>query len=469
MTGGQLAVRVSDRFRPQEGKDVALRLIPVLLCLPLLFTFEFNAFDAQAPNILYRREVGGGFRLIDVLILSLAALQLVLARRTRVSLRFPTSLALPVSLAAVAWAISLAYGFLTGGTQLLYDWRSIVLGVAVSMITITGVRDRRDARLVLDALVVVSAGFSLYVLADFATGGGVRTGATGRIPLWDQHALAILSFSPVLAVARWLMRAPHRAMALACSAPCSLVVLLASRRNNWGELLCALGLLLLVEGRVRQRLQAVGLVAVLLGVVAAALGPARLIARVESINPSASGTPETATNSGHVGDVLDAWDAVKASPILGLGQGKSYRTSRITDWKTESWMVHNAPLHVWIRYGLLGLLAYFWWHAAYFRYLTRLRVRWRLIHDSDGRSTSALLLATLAWSVGVFVIGLFFSEWSYTSLQRMVLIGTLWGLTLHPSVRQVLVNAGSPLADRVAPQRSRGMMLDMPAIDMSER
>ena len=162
-------------------------------------------------------------------------------------------------------------------------------------------------------------------------------------------------------------------------------------------------------------------------------------------------------------------NAVKASPILGLGQGKPYRTTRILDWKTESWMVHNAPLHVWIRYGLLGLLAYFWWHAAYFQYLNRLRVRWRLIHDGDGRSTSALLVATLAWSVGLFVIGLFFSEWSYTSLQRMVLIGTLWGLTLHPSVRHVLVNSGSRVADGVAPQRSHRLTPDIPATDTSQR
>lgn len=431
---GQLAAPVSEQFALAARRDVPLRLVPVLCCLPLLFVLEYNAFDLQ-PNVLYRTEVGAGFRLIDIIVVGLAGLQVVLARGARLSLRFPTTLAVPLSLAAIAWAISVAYGILTGGTQILYDWRSIVLGVVVSLIVGVGVRDRRDADVVLDVLLIVSGGFSMYVLAEFAVGGGVRTIATGRIPLWDQHSLAILNFSSVLAVARWLTRAPRRGLALVCSAPCFLVVLLASRRNNWGELLVGVALLLLLEGGMRRRVQAFGLLAAFLTIVVAVLGPSRLVSRVRSMDPTASGTPEAATNSGHVGDVLDAWDVIKASPILGLGQGKPYRTSRIIDWKTESWMVHNAPLHVWLRYGLLGLLAYFWWHVAYFRYLDRLRRRWRVVRADDARSTSALFLATLCWSVGLFVIGLFFSEWSYTSLQRMILIGTLWGLTFHRSLR----------------------------------
>jgi len=443
MTGGQLAVPVSGRLDVRNRGDIRLRLIPVLLCLPVLFMFEFSAFTAQTTSRLYSTDVGGGFRLIDVLNMGLTALQLMITRRTRLSIRFPTSLAFPLALATGAWAISLAYGKLTGGTHLMFDWRSIVLGVAISLITAAGVRSRRDSAIVLDTVLILSAAFSVFVLAAFAAGGGVRTGPTGRIPLWDQHALTVLSFSPVLAVARWLTQAPRRRLALLCSIPCFAVVVLSSRRNNWGELLCGLGLLLLLDGGVRRRFHALGLVAVLMAVVTVVLGPARLASRVESMDPNAYGTPESATNAGHVGDVLDAWDAVKTSPWLGIGQGKPYRTSRIVDWKTESWMVHNAPLHVWIRYGLLGLIAFFWWHAAYFRYLNRLRRRWRVFREDGARETSALLLATLCWSVGVFIVAMFFSEWSYTSLQRMTLIGTLWGLTLHRSVRRVPPVPGS--------------------------
>ena len=30
-------------------------------------------------------------------------------------------------------------------------------------------------------------------------------------------------------------------------------------------------------------------------------------------------------------------------------------------------MVHNAPLHVWLKYGLLGLALYFAYHLSLFR------------------------------------------------------------------------------------------------------
>lgn len=455
MTGGQMATPVSERYGLRRTADVPVRLIPVLLCLPLLFMFEYSAFSAQEINPVYRFEVGAGFRLVDVLILGLAGLQLVLAPRARVSLRFPTALAIPLFAAVVAWAMSVAYGFLTGGTQLLYDWRSIVLGVVIAVTTAAGVRDRADFEVVLDALVLFSAGFAVYVLAEFAAGRGVRTGATGRIPLWDQHALTVLAFPPVLAVARWLTHAPHRRLAVVCGAPCFLVVVLASRRNNWGELLIGLALLLLLEGGARRRFQMVGLMGVLLAVAIVTMNPLRVAARIRSMDPRTTASPEAATNTGHVGDLLDAWDVVKSSPILGIGQGKPYRTTRILNWKIESWMVHNAPLHVWVRYGLLGVVAFFWWHVAYFRYLDRLRRRWRAFPDPDARATGALFLAVLAWSLGVFVVGLFFSEWSYSSLQRMVLIGVLWGMTLHRSARQFRTD-WRPVVTRVTRPTARG-------------
>jgi hypothetical protein len=34
-------------------------------------------------------------------------------------------------------------------------------------------------------------------------------------------------------------------------------------------------------------------------------------------------------------------------------------------------MVHNAPLHVWLKYGLAGLICYVWFHFAVFRWLHR--------------------------------------------------------------------------------------------------
>ena len=62
-------------------------------------------------------------------------------------------------------------------------------------------------------------------------------------------------------------------------------------------------------------------------------------------------------------------DQVHRHPVMGIGLGRSFQTQRIRDWKEESVMVHNAPLHVWLKYGLMGLVCYVWFHVALFRWL----------------------------------------------------------------------------------------------------
>ncbi len=49
--------------------------------------------------------------------------------------------------------------------------------------------------------------------------------------------------------------------------------------------------------------------------------------------------------------------------LMGIGVGTSYPTWRIRNWKSESVMVHNAPLHVWLKYGIAGLICYLWFHV----------------------------------------------------------------------------------------------------------
>ena len=56
---------------------------------------------------------------------------------------------------------------------------------------------------------------------------------------------------------------------------------------------------------------------------------------------------------------------------MGIGVGTSYSTWHIRNWKTESVMVHNAPLHVWLKYGIAGLACYVWFHIALLRWLYR--------------------------------------------------------------------------------------------------
>jgi O-antigen ligase len=100
---------------------------------------------------------------------------------------------------------------------------------------------------------------------------------------------------------------------------------------------------------------------------------------------------------------------------MGIGLGTSYRTWHIRNWKTESVMVHNAPLHVWLKYGIAGLLGYVWFHLALLRWIYR-RAR------APTARNHAFLSAAFAYLTAQFVLTLGFAPWPYSELQLTTLI-----------------------------------------------
>lgn len=116
--------------------------------------------------------------------------------------------------------------------------------------------------------------------------------------------------------------------------------------------------------------------------------------------------------------MLDAWTQVQAAPVLGIGLGTSYPTSHIRDWKEESVMVHNAPLHVWLKYGLLGLGIYFAYHLSLFRHL-------RIRREHSPPQHRAVVAAILAYLAAQFVVSMGFTPWPYSAVQSTNLIAFL--------------------------------------------
>jgi hypothetical protein len=401
-----------------------LRLVPVLLCLPLLFIVEYD--PPTAP--FYTLKLGPGLRLADGYILALAGLQCFIVRGRLTVLRLPRQLAIPAFFAMGAWLLSLGYGVLTGGAELFHDWRAIPLGGVVAWIVAAAVRTPDDLTFMWKAFLSFSAAYSLYLLGVYATGGGYDSLPTGRIPVFDGSTLAILEFGGILAFSTWLASAPlGRVSPVLYGLPCIFVVVLSMRRTPWLELAIGLILILCLQGNLRRRSQALALAGLIAAAVVAAVTPSRLEARLRSLDPSARGSPEASTNQDHVNDILDAWDIAKSSPVLGIGLGNSYRTNRIAEWKTESTLVHNGPMHVWVFYGLLGVIAYLTWHVAFFSYLAKLRRQSRRAASPESTAVDALLGAILAWSAALFLITLTFRPWIYSSLQMMVMVGAMWG------------------------------------------
>jgi len=144
--------------------------------------------------------------------------------------------------------------------------------------------------------------------------------------------------------------------------------------------------------------------------------------------------------------VLDAWEQVHQRPLLGIGLGRSFQTTRIQEWKEESVMVHNAPLHVWLKYGLLGLVCYVWFHAAMFRGLwqrlqahnSKARARFTYQPESGPvetmpfhQSSHAFLVAALCYLAAQFVVSLGFTPWPYSSLQSATLIAFILAVAMR--------------------------------------
>ena len=51
--------------------------------------------------------------------------------------------------------------------------------------------------------------------------------------------------------------------------------------------------------------------------------------------------------------------------MTGLGVGVLYHPTRTARWKGDAGMVHNGPIEVWIKFGILGMLVFLVQHDSY--------------------------------------------------------------------------------------------------------
>ena len=168
--------------------------------------------------------------------------------------------------------------------------------------------------------------------------------------------------------------------------------------------------------------------------VAAMLGPS-FYERMQSMDFTQDEREFSQGNPDHVGEVLDAWEQVQQHPVMGIGLGHSFETARIQGWKEESVMVHNAPLHVWLKYGLWGLGCYLWFHAVMLRWL-RARMKAESVHNRREEPlsfTSAFTAAALCFLAAQFVVSLGFMPWPYSSLQSTTLIAFVLAVAMRGS------------------------------------
>ena len=221
----------------------------------------------------------------------------------------------------------------------------------------------------------------------------------------------------------------HRFLWMGLAAASYLLVLLSFRRTYWGELAIGSFILLLLQ---RRRFRNLAVAGTMLCLAALVLGKP-FADRVQSLDVMQMDGEFSADNSDHVHDLEDAWDQVRQSPLLGIGVGTSYPTWRIRNWKNESVMVHNAPIHVWLKYGLAGLIFYLWFHIALLGWLYR-RSKY------SGEKYAKFLSVAFAFLAAQFVMTLGFAPWPYSELQLTTLISFILAAAFLSASRPPLGN-----------------------------
>ncbi len=359
-------------------------------------------------------KAAAGFRFIDMGILALVFLHLVAVACSRQEIvRFPRALALPGLAFLFCIAAGIVYGWSHGGTNFFFDWRALGLGVGLYFVWAFWLQNPPDVHgAVLLFGIYMSVRIALLYVVYLTGRGETLLGVP--IPLFDGPALSAIVFTALLAF-RYQERSTdrvHKLLWMALAAAACLIVLLCFRRTYWGELAIGTALLMLLQRR--HRVRNFALIVTTLCIAALTLGNS-FAARVQSLDVMQMDSDFGADNADHWHDLLDALDQVRQSPLLGIGVGTAYPTWRIRNWKTESVMVHNAPIHVWLKYGVAGAICYLWFHLALLRWLHR---RSKFLPAGE----SAFLHVAFAYLTAQFVMTLGFAPWPYSELQLTTLI-----------------------------------------------
>jgi hypothetical protein len=311
------------------------------------------------------------------------------------------------------------------------DWRDLAVGYLFAFaLWSTILRTERDALRFAQLFVFILATYGAYELLQYARGGG-EIAFYGRTPTGDHATLEYMVATVGISLAllrtgrtRWLWWAGI----LVGTA----IVLLAFRRYAWAEIGTVFGTFLVFSGANRRR-YLVGLAGLLAaGAVAVGLTWSSLnwSERLASVNPTATRSQNVlaTTNQGHINDILDGLDQVKARPFLGLGTGVLYHPTRSASWKGEAGMVHNAPIEMWIKFGLIGLAAFFATYFVLFREVWRRR---------NGRQISDLF----AFGGGSFLLGNFIViatvyAWPFGTWEKGILVFAVIAMAFPPGWRE---------------------------------
>jgi O-antigen ligase len=387
----------------------------------LLCGLMFNEFaTAEGPPSFFHRKLAGGFSIANVTILlfayvaALRRLRLGAANVSRACVYSVVAVSIPV-------VLSVWVGVAHGSTNPFGSWKDLLMGALFAFGLWSTIAQREsDVRRFAELFVIVTTGYSVYLLGRYLLGGGVVTQTLGRTPVFDAPTLDFLVGTVALSLAMLTTDSRRRLWLSGIVLP-TIVIVLSLRRHSWGELAVVVCILGAVRGvRLWDRRQ--GRVAPVLVVIAIAglavalgTGGSRFTQRLASFNVAHASTARyDNTNQSHLDDIRDGWDQVRHHWILGLGVGVRFVGARTFSWKGQGGDIHNGILTVWVIFGLLGVVEYLGGHVLLFRLLRR-RVR------SEQGEAAAVARGAFAFLLAQFLVSLTFVTWPFAFWQESIL------------------------------------------------
>lgn len=351
------------------------------------------------------------------------------SRRTRLQ----TRTAVLIGLGVVVVTLGVAVGLLNQTPSPFGDWRYLAIGLLFAFgLWSTIIRTERDCFRFAQIFVAIMVVYGIDQLMNYAKGGG-EIAFYGRTTSGDHATLEFMVAAVGISMA--MLRTRRTRFLWMCGiAVGTAVVALAFRRYAWVELATVFGAFVVLSGGNRRRylmsIAAVGVV----GIVTVALTWSALDwgSRLASLDPTQTRAENVyaTTNQGHIDDILDGWDQVRANPVTGLGVGVLYHPTRSATWKGEAGMVHNAPIEVWIKFGILGVIIFFATYFILFRDIWRRRRR--------GRVSDLLAFGGGAFLLGNFVVICTVYPWAFSTWEKGILIFSLIAIAYPPGWRSAL-------------------------------
>lgn len=292
-------------------------------------------------------------------------------------------------------------------------WKRLVYGMAlfVALTLFLDTKHKLKATAVL--IVVATLLLDVYGLGRYLFFGGLKVQHyLGRVVFWETVKLSLNAFVIIYCLGALLLGRPEigwrekRLYQLAIVAAYAVIFLSARRTSLIMTLIGSAAFIMILARRGKiGTVLAVTTAGLMLLVTVAIVNyeavETKFISRFESLLGvfDSSVTIDQGSTQGHIQDLVKGWQTVMENPVWGVGFGWQERRGSLgTGTEEHLFWVHNSLLTFWMRFGLPGVITYFF---LYYRIIT---VLWRAYR----RNRDYLSAAFLIWFSVEFLSGLFF-------------------------------------------------------------